>query len=214
MEFLAKIIKKVIFEAMATSHFKERVFDRLKSEYTNFIEEKQEIKDLIYKNISLLEDVTFPGQDNIGVLIWKGSKLYRYNTVKDGKQENTEGNFIWVVIRGNDMETIIFGDNNYKPKNTQIWLTIEKLENYIKIEKGGDSVLTEKDLRKIQNWKPNAEKIEVKKDNVLNINGVKYGIDKDNNVIFKKNKPSDRLNIDDIFDSLPERTQQELLSYL
>src|ERR1035437_2269709 len=134
---LRKTIRKSLFEAIKTEHFSEREFDRLASNDTNFKEEKQEVKNKLKSAIDFVQKINFPGQDNIGILLMKGPNKYVHDGFVDGKQEHSEGSFIWAIIRGNDMETLVFGDGTYKPKNTQIQLTLDRLKNYILQDKNG-----------------------------------------------------------------------------
>ena len=214
---LRKSIRKLIFEALDTPHFKERVYDRLESDNTSFAKEKSLIKDIIYKDIQFLKKVNFPGQDNIGILLFKGPNNYRYEKQVDGKTEISSGSFVWVVIRANDLETIVFGDHQYIPRNTQIQLNINKLKSYIEQKKGMDFNLTDKDLKYIQSWNPdikNEPKEKSTNEVILNINGIKYIFDKEKKVIYKKNNPLEKSKIDDVFDSLSEKNQEEIMANL
>jgi hypothetical protein len=214
---LRKLIRTIIVEALAKSHFKERIFDRLESEFTTFSKEKQQIKDIVYNDIEFLKKVNFPGQDNIGILLFKSPNNYLYQKEIDNKVERSAGNFVWVVIRANDLETIVFGDHQYIPRNTQIHLNINKLKAYIEQRKGMDFNLTDADLKYIQKWNPdikNEPKDKPSNEVVLNINGIKYIFDKENRVLFKKNSPAEKSKIDDVFDSLPEKNQEEIMAYL
>ena len=201
-----------LFEARIVGHFKERVHDRLEGENTNFHKEKLEIKQKVYEGITFLSKVSFPGQDNIGVLMLKGPNKYVYHNDVGGKIEHSEGNYVWVVVRANDLETIVFGDANYVPRNTQIRLTIDKLRDYIINYKDSDYNLTDKDLRKLQVGV--STNVERPKENIVIINGVKWIVDEVNEKIYKKNNPEVTYDVYEFADKLDEKTQDEILSYL
>jgi hypothetical protein len=207
-------IRKIIYEAFATKHFKDRVYDRLESEATNFSYDSQENKKKVYDAISFLRQVNFPGQDNIGIMLFKSPTKYVYHKELENKTEHSEGNYVWTILRGNDIETIVFGDSSYRPKETQIHLTIQNLMYYIHTQKLGDTNLTEKDLRKLQSGITKQAQPEKKEPEqpIINIGGTKYVVDKQSEKIYQKNNPKKESNIWDIFDSLPEKTQEEVMA--
>ncbi len=208
-------IRNVIKEAIATSHFKERMFDRLESEFTNFKSEKPEIQNRVKSMIDFLNKVNFPGQDNIGVLLMKGPSKYVYHQEIGGKTEHSEGSFVWAVIRANDMETIVFGDSAYKPKNTQIHLNIERLKDYIEKDKGGDFNLTDKDLKRLttatQVKQPVQEKPTLP---TVNVNGVQWVIDSATEKAYKKNNPSVLMDLMSFMDTVDPQTQEKIMSLI
>ncbi len=106
----------LLLEAIKKLHFNDRVYDRLTGPYTTFSEENPEIKKVVMNNIMTLSNINFLDQDNIRVVVYSSAKPYLYAQNKDGKSEKSEGNFIWVIIRGNDMETVLFSPSN------MIWL--------------------------------------------------------------------------------------------
>ena len=215
MNDLRKIIRDFIFEALDKQHFRDRVHDRLESEHTTFKGEKEDVKKKIMNDIAFLKKVNFPGQDNIGILLFKGANNYVYQQEVGGKLERSAGNFVWVVIRANDLETIVFGDYQYVPRNTQIQLNIDKLKKYIEQRKNMDFNLTEKDLRVIQTWNPDFKpQQKVNDDVILNIGGVKYAVDKERKELYKKNNPKERVDIASVFESLPEADQERVFDYL
>lgn len=207
-------IRRILEEALATKHFKERMYDRLESDATNFRAEKPEVKQRVKSAIEFIEQVNFPGQDNIGILLMKGPNKYVYHQVVDGKTEHSEGSFVWAVVRANDMETIVFGDSVYRPKNTQIHLNIDRLRNYVMEDKGGDFNLTEKDLKRLLS--PVAAKpAEPAKEQlpVVIVDGIKYVVDVKNESIYKKNNPREVSKIWDVISNFDEAAQEAILSY-
>ncbi len=215
MEKIRFEIRKIILESFSKRHFLDRVYDRLESDNTNFKNDIEDNKKKVYNGINFIEKIDFPGQDNIGILLFKSPKKYVYHKELDNKTEHSEGNCVWIVVRGNDLETIVFGDNGYRPKNTDIHLTLDNLAHYVQTQKLGDTYLTEKDLRKLQSGLKQTvqEPQKINTDTqVINIDGTKYVVDKKSEQIYQKNNPKKINSIWDIFDSLPEKTQEEVMA--
>ena len=115
-EFNAEIGSEInLLEAVKTGHFIKRVDDRLESDDTTFVKEEGRIKQIIYDAIDFLAKVNFPGQDNIAIRLFKSPNYYKYYRQVNGKIERSQGNRIWVIVKGNDLETIVFGDIVYDP---------------------------------------------------------------------------------------------------
>lgn len=217
---IRKLIREVIDSIFETrsgtayeKHFNDRVFDRLESEYTNFTNESSSIKQSVFDSIDFLKKLNFPRQDNIGILILKGPKKYVYHKIVDGKIEHSEGNYVWVIVRGNDLETVVFGSSDYIPKNVQIKFTIDKIRDYVINEKGGDFNLTEKDLNKMQLKKVVQKQVDKPKENIVTIDGVKWIVDDKEEKIYKKNNKDVVFNVYDFIDKVDEKTQEEILSF-
>jgi hypothetical protein len=198
-------------EAVVKPHFIDRVFDRLKSQFSTFSTESEKIQETVSANIKELAKISFPGQHNIGVLVFKSPKDYVYHRVVNGKVEHSEGAFIWAVIRGNELETLVFGDSNYKPKNTQYAFTLKKLTDYIATS--GSYEITEKDLHKLT-LKPTAAAPTTPKEpaQVVVINGSKWVVDTKNSVMYQKNNPSKTANIYDVIDNLEPSVQNQIMA--
>lgn len=212
---IRKFIKEVLSEAVPTSHFKERYTDRIESEYTTFSKEPKIVKDKIIETLNFIESINFPGQDNIGVLIYKTVMPNKYERWGDGKLEKSVGRFVWVVIRANDIETIVFGDQDYVPRNTQIQLTINFLKRFIEDYKNGDTNLTEKDINLIKTKTIPSETQVVKQEQpVVNISGTKWIVDKESGKLFQKNNPQKSAKIEDVIFSLPENIADKVLAYM
>lgn len=207
-------IRRIIAEAVATPHFKERMYDRLVSDNTNFKNEKPEVQEKVKSAIDFIKQVNFPGQDNVGILLMKGPNKYVYHNVVNGKTEHSEGSFVWAVIRANDLETIVFGDSAYRPKNTQIHLNIDKLKDYIMNVKGGDFNLNEKDLKRLTSpTVKQAEPVSVQPElPVINIGGTKYVVDAKAGTIYKKNSPNVLMDLYKFIDTVDPATQDAIMS--
>lgn len=203
-------IRKILFETIATTHFKERIKDRLDSNYTNFSEEKEGIKQRIYDDIDFLETIQFPGQHNIGVLLGSGSIEYEYHREVGGKVEHSQGRYVWVVIRANFLETIVFGDRDYVPRNTQYQLRIERIKEFVQEENGGVRELDDKSLRKLLSPKQKSSggyrKVPAEFEGmpVVTISGKEYFVDEPNEqVVYTKNTKR-TLSFDEVLDTFPE----------
>lgn len=208
-------IRTILKEAIATSRFKERMFDRLQSSFTNFKNEKPEVQTRVKSLIDFVNKVNFPGQDNIGILLMKGPSKYTYHQEVDGKIEHSEGSFIWAVIRANDTETIVFGDSTYKPKNTQIHLTVDRLVDYITNYKEGDFNLTEKDLKRLT-IAP-VKQVAAQEKSILpiiNINGTQWVVDSKAEKAYKKNNPSVEMDLLTFVDTLDAATQDKVMNLI
>lgn len=222
-KIIRKYVKKILFEIDKSSkyykHFKDRKFDRLLSAFTNFPLGNEGLREKLLDKITELEKIEYPGQDNIGILLYRGGSNYLYRkNGKDGKPEKSEGNNIWIVARGNDYNTIVFGNNTYKPKNTQIWITADDLLKYIKHVKNGNYNLSPSDIRFFANplsrekKSPEKEKTDI----VVKINGTKWVILPEKEEIYKKNNREEKYNIFDFFDNfdISEEKQDEILNYI
>ena len=197
----------------AKPHFQDRIEDRLDSEYTTFSQEKQVIRDIVFDNIKFLKKVNIDTQDNIGILVFKGPNKYiSKKTTPEGKIEYSEGNFVWVIVRGGVLETVILSDFSYRPKNTQIHLTVDRIRDYIENENNGNFNLTKKDLNKLISKDVNKKPVEKEKNEdefALNIGGVNYIVDSKSETIFKKNKPQQKF---DIYNALEDKVEDIKLS--
>jgi hypothetical protein len=208
-------LANLLTEAIKKLHFDQRVYDRLKSEYTNFTTEDPTIQREILNSIDFLSRVNFMGQDNVAILIYKGHKWYKYEKPADGKMEKSEGNYIWSIIRGNELETIVFGDAAYKPLNTQYLVKISNLMHYITDKKHGDFNITSKDLHNLVSYNPNQQAAEIKdKEPVFIINSVKWILTADKQYLVKKNNPNEKMSVDDAIKLLPDPQAEALLNLL
>lgn len=208
-------ISGVINEVVKTPHFIQRMGDRLSSHNSTFTTEKEEIRSLVMGHIETLSRISFPGQDNIGVMIFRGPRPYVYHAEVDGKTEHSEGNFIWVVIRANDMETVVFGDSSYKPRNTQLHFTLSRMVDFISQVKHGDSRLTERDLVHLKTWNPQQavqQKPSTPAPIMVVIDGVKWLVDVASQMLVQKNNPNKKMNINDALGIVDEPTGDMILS--
>ena len=216
---IRNIIRNILNEAIETPHFKERVIDRLESGNSNFNTESDRIKGFIQENINILKSINFPGQDNIGVLIFNGSKNYKYHRVVNGKTERSEGNKIWIIIRANDLETIVFGDNSYLPQNTEIRLNMKQIRNYINglgKDKNGQYNLSINDLKRLtKNLSPiNIIKPTKTALQTTSVYGEDWYVDKQNQTLINVKDKNNIKNIYDVIGEVDEETAQKILDLL
>lgn len=202
MNQIRKIIREAIERLFAEmdekDHFGDRVYDRLESDDTTFKNEKQPIKDVVFKNIQFLRDLNLQSNANVGFLVMRSPNKYIYHRITiEGKIEHSEGKFIWAVARFDELETIVFGDASYTPKNTQIHLTVDQVRDYVFNKKGGDMTITAKDIRRMQT--PEAQP-EAPKSIIINMLGTKWVLDPAKEIFFKKNKPSETISVWDVLD--------------
>ena len=88
-----------------------------------------------------------------------------------------------------------------------------KLRDYIEKEKGGDKNLTLEDIMII--FAPEVVDSTEKVDsNVVNFGGVKYVVDKDNGIIFKKNSPTQTFDLLSFAAELPTADQEKIYNLL
>lgn len=216
MNTIRSIVRKYLLESIATSHFKERMRDRLVSDYTNFKEEKPEIKRRIYDDIEFLETIQFPGQHNIGVLLGTGSVEYIYHQEVNGATEHSQGRYIWVVLRANELETIVFGNRDYLPRNTQYHLRIERIKEFIEEENNGERNLTDKALRKLlspkQQSTSSSRKVPVGFENlpVVELLGKEWFVDEKNQQIVYTKNIKKTMSLDDALEQLPEEEAEKI----
>lgn len=166
-------------------------------------------------NIMTLSNINFLDQDNVGVVIYSSAKPYTYAQNKDGKNEKSEGNFIWVIIRGNDMETVLFSPSGHKPQNTQIHLKMDQLVNYIRDVKKGDMNITSNDLKRMVNPQANAAPAQPKPvEAIFMLNGVKWVLTNDKGFLVKKNNPNDKMSVEDAMNVLPDQEAERLIDMI
>ena len=96
---------------------------------------------------------------------------------------------------------------------TNYVINLVKLRDYIEKEKGGDKNLTPEDIMTI--FAPEIVAPEEKgESNIINLGGVKYVIDKDNEKIFKKNNPSQTFELLDFVSELEPTDQERIYNLL
>lgn len=217
---IRKILREIFTEVVKTNHYADRaeVGGRLSdSEYSTFEKEPDSIKEIVYGNLEYLKDVEFPKEISVGVLVFRSKKEYMYT--KPG--EKSTGRNIWVVIRENTMTTLMFsnadtltGTDSQHKTRTDYQINITKLKEYIDKEKEGDKNLTVGDVNKIVKPEVVVTKEKEVDSNVVNFGGVKYVVDKDNGIIFKKNSPTQTFDLLSFAAELPTADQEKIYNLL
>jgi len=221
MNNLRKLVRKLVSEAFKKVHYNDRVEDRLRSKYSTFTTgATANVQAKVFDNIAFIEDVTFPGQDNIGIILFKSTQVFKYEKeLSNGEFERSIGNFIWMVIRAHELENVVFGDANYRPLNTQIHLSADYLRKYIDEVKKGNKNLTTADISRFKNgFKiPEKQPAEVPKpqEAIFIIDGVRYLASQEKQLLFQKNNPSKVIPFDDAIElNLIKPEDQDRLSAL
>jgi hypothetical protein len=216
---IRKILREIFTEVIKSNHYADRaeVGGRLSdSEYSTFEKEPDSIKDVVYRNLDYLQDIEFPEDISVGVLVYRSKTPYSYR--KPGAE--SFGKNIWVVVRGNNMTTLMFsnadtstGSDSQHKTRTDYQINLAKLKDYIDKEKNGDKNLTPEDIKTI--FEPEVVAPTEKVDsNVVNFGGVKYVVDKDNGIIFKKNSPTQTFDLLSFAAELPTADQEKIYNLL
>jgi hypothetical protein len=215
---IRKILREIFTEVIATQHYRDRaeVGGRLSdSKYSTFEKEPDSTKETVYRNLDYLQDIEFPEDISVGVLAFRGKKPYAYT--KPGAP--SFGRNIWVVVRGNLMTTLMFsnadasvGSDSKHKTRTNYQINLVKLKDYIDKEKGGDKNLTPEDIETI--FQPEVITKDKEESNVINLGGVKYVVDRDNEKIFKKNNPSQSFELLDFVSELEPTDQERIYNLL
>lgn len=168
------------------------------------------VVDKINNDIEFLKTVTFKGQENIGIILFRSKEIYTPTV-------GTPGNVVWAIIRGNDLDTIFFTKNNQVPGNTQIHFPIERLRKYVELVKNGDKNIESKELNRIVNFHEDmVDNTPKNKQVVFKINGVNYILSDDKEYLVKKNNPNsqEKIAVDDALGYLNDEEGEALLTLL
>ncbi len=206
---IKEIVEELIKEATPGNHWQLRIDTRLKSPLTEppfpFHHVENKLKEL--------EKIDFEGQKNIAVNIYSSKEIY--TAMGDGKEKHSRGNTVWGVIRGNELDTLLFDFPEYKIQNTQYTFKLDRILDFVR-QKGpqanGKYFITDKDL---ENGLKTQEKVELKKQfdlPVVELTNGRWYIDSDNErlIYFKNTKKS--MSFDEAFDQLPETDLAKLTS--
>ena len=213
---IRKILREIFTEAISTQHYRDRseVGGRLSdAEYSTFEKEPNSIKDVVYRNLDYLQDIEFPEDISVSVLVYRSKTSYSYTKPR----AESFGRNIWVVVRENEMKTLMFSNaetiTGKEKIRTKYAINLAKLRDYIEKEKGGDKNLTLEDIMII--FAPEVVAPTEKVDsNVVNFGGVKYVVDKDNGIIFKKNSPTQTFDLLSFAAELPTADQEKIYNLL
>jgi hypothetical protein len=205
---LRKIIRESIESVLEMrekiTHFQDRIDDRLLGDYTTFTSADPETKKIVFDDIAYLRSVEFDEKNtrtyNLGFFT-EAPNVYVYHNptqlTKDGEIEHSEGKFIWYIVRGNMLDTVVFGHRGYQPRETDYRIEVSELRKYL--DSKGRKTITDSDIRVLTT--PRAEVKQRVKDLEVNIDGVKWSLDKDKQELYKKNKPNIRYDVWDVLDN-------------
>lgn len=196
--------EKFVLEADVDQHTYDRVNDRINK--MNDVDLSKETKEKIFDTLSKIRDTDFPktksyviflGQFNPNPKseyfeIFKNKPYYRI--------ENSVGNQFWVIIRNNKVDTFMLA-MDYQTNNP---------------EANANRLNVDYSIRNIDKFIEALEKAKLgKKDEpVVIINGVRWIVDGDNEVIYKKNKSNVKHNIMDIMNNVDQETQEKIMSFI
>jgi len=211
-------LKSFLTEAVIKDHFHKRNYERLNSQYTTFINKPDNIRKQVFEDIEFLTKIEFPSQDNIGVEIFRSTERHYFKKYCPDKRKDeiSVGKIIWIVIRGNEIETVFFSDT--PPQNINFAIKIEELKKYINEIKEGNFNLTDKDIKRLQipNFGiPKQKRIKNENQLIINVDGIKWVVDKNYDTIHKKNKPQENYDVYDYLETINnEKIVDEILNFL
>jgi hypothetical protein len=217
---IRQYVKQCLIEASISKHFNDRIGDRLEGDFTNFKDiASQREKDLIKNNIQTLKAINF-GQENVLIQLLKSDKVFLYKkTNMDGTIEASTGNYVYALMKGNELDTIVFGKNTYMPPNMHYKIVADRIPSFINNVKRGDFNIDRKDLERMNKGDYGDKAIknvpEKPLEIVYNINGVKWVLDKENELLKQKNKPEISFSINGAeFDNLSPEIQEDIIKRL
>lgn len=200
-KIVKNIINEIVQEAVPGKHWQLRIDTRLKSPKTEPNFPFHHVDD----KLKFLEKISFEGQKNIALRIYTSKQIYTAHG--DGKERPSKGNTVWAVIRGNELDTLLFDSPDYQVQNTQYTFTIEQLINFAR-HKGPDENgiywISDKDIEK---GLAIPAKTELKKQLDLPVVELKTGlwyIDADNEKLIYLKNTKKTMSFDEAFEQLPE----------
>lgn len=193
---LRKIIREAIESVLEMrekkDHFKERIYDRLLGDYTTFKNADDKTKKTVFDDIEYLRKVDFDKNNkktyNLGFFT-EVPNVYVYHNptqfTKDGDPEHSEGKYIWYIVRGDMLDTLVLGHRGYKPRETEYFINVGELRNYLSSK--GRMTITDSDIRNLTS--PEVDTTPKEKDFEVNIDGVKWALDKNTEELYRKTNP-------------------------
>ena len=190
-------------EAEVDPHTIERIRDRITSM------SKQDLPDGVKENILMVFDkveaLDFPKNRNYIVFLGDipiNTNSRYYHEFRGGgyyKIAGSIGNQFWVVVRNNKITTFMLA-TDFQTQNA---------------EKNAKRVNVDYSIRDIDEFKQSLGNRNVKRERIptVNINGVKWVVDTDNETIHKKNKPVIKHKIVDMIDTVDKATQDAIMNF-
>lgn len=137
------LISHLLKEAKISSHFLERMKDRLDSQFV-----KPEFPFQEYKpKIDFLAKIEYQTTKKIGIIFPKLDTKYKAYDPTTGKVNS--GRYLWIIVQHNEFDTIMFKNDNVAPDKVETVLHYEPLKQYIekyKTEKDGAYYLKDKEV--------------------------------------------------------------------
>ena len=201
---ILKILReRFIPEAEVDPHTTERIRDRILKMSDEDL--PKEIKEQILVTFDKIEAFDFPNKKNYVIFLghFPINPNSRYYKEFQGGQyyeiEGSIGNQFWVIVRNNTISTFMLA-TSHQTRNP---------------EKNAERLNVDYSISNIDNFISNQNKSKIKKERVptVLINGVKWVVDVDNEVVYKKNKQTVKHKIIDVLDTVDDKTQEEIMNF-
>lgn len=205
---LRSLIRQLVIEALETQHFMDRVSQRLHDPKW-----MEPAIDLTRPDsaLALLKRVDFPRDVSVAVSAFRSKVVYSIEV--DGKIER--GNNLWVVIRGNEMETVFFRNGDTPPSGTEYQISIDNVWSIV--DEKGIYEITKQELDRLARHRKNAEPR--KRGPEINlpivvIRGSRWYADTEHNRFIYAKNIHKTMSFDDAFNALPEEELDAILAQL
>lgn len=203
MNIIKLLRETFIPEAEVEEHATDRIKGRMLSMSNDDL--PKDIKEQILTNFSKVEGIDFPKKKSYVIFLGqipinKNSEYYVEFRGKDYYQIGKSiGNQFWVIIRNNTIGTFMLA-------------TDQQTRNP---ERNADRLNVDMSIKNLDRFihQLNQSRREREKQPIVSINGVKWIVDTNNEIIFKKNKPSIKHKVIDMIDSVDSTTQEKIMDF-
>jgi hypothetical protein len=201
---IVKILRETFMpEAEVDPHTNDRIRDRIIKMSDEDL--PKEVKERILMVFDKIEAVDFPKKKTYVIQLGQfpvnpNSKYYKeFRGSKYYEIEGSIGNQFWVIVRNNVISTFMLA-TDVQTRNP---------------EKNASRLNVDHSIGNIDKFIANQNKSKVQKEKIpmVSINGVKWVVDADNEVIYKKNKPAVKHKIIDMIDSVDDATQEAIMNF-
>jgi len=201
---IRNIIMEVFNEAAPSTHFKDRVHDRLSSTmYTRPKFNYDEIKGAV----DLIKRVNFPEYESASIQIKKYPVVYSSKDPETGHV--SVGDELWAVVRDNVITTIFFRNSNQLQQDTRTdhQMSISQLKKfYDTADKNADGTVDFDTLEKKSHRQGKGQRKKVKLDfPTVEIGNAKWYIDEPNEELIYAKNTKKRLSFDDLKEEILEQ---------
>lgn len=213
MSFIKEKFRVALLEVETSVHFFDRIQQRIDGMKDDL--SSGEMSGIL-NNLALLRDYEFPSgsyavrvgtfypkpESDLYVSVGRDNRGY-YQIIDDAVLTDSTGDEIWAVVRDNKVTTVMLRkriqtkDVEHNNMRMDVDQSIYNLDKFIKSKED------EKEKAK-----PKERGL------VLNLDGVKWKVNLDNETIFKKNKPDVVYNLFDFIDQLDEPSQEMIMNYI